>query len=70
MSRKKYKRKLSNYLLQPLLQVKLGLYSIVLSLIFSGVIISILHMNFNRFYELVLELTDLREEVTMILDAT
>ena len=69
MSRKKYKRKLSNYLLQPLLQVKLGLYSIVRSLIFSGVIISILHMNFNRFYELVLELTDLREEVTMILDA-
>ena len=69
MSQKPYKRKLSNYLLQPLLQVKLGLYSIILAMLFVTLMIWMLHANFYRFYDLVLELTDLREEVTIILDS-
>ncbi|SMF06697.1 hypothetical protein [Pseudobacteriovorax antillogorgiicola] len=69
MSRRRYKRKFSNYLLQPLLQVKLGLYAIVLALIFCLVMVWLFYANFYRFYDLVLELTDLREEVTSILDA-
>ena len=62
-----HKRKLSNFLLQPLLQIRLGLYAIVLSLLFSGTIAAIIYTHFFRFYDLVLELTDLREDVEAIL---
>jgi methyl-accepting chemotaxis protein len=61
------KRKLSNFLLQPLLQVRLGLYSIVLSIIFGLGVFTIIYVNFYKFYDLVLELTDLRAEVNEIL---
>jgi signal transduction histidine kinase len=62
-----HKRKLSNFMLQPLLQIRLGLYSILLSLAFCLALMAIFYVNFNKFYDLVLELTDLREEVTDIL---
>ncbi|WP_141734537.1 hypothetical protein [Oligoflexus tunisiensis] len=62
-----HKRKLSNFMLQPLLQIRLGLYSILLSLAFCLALVAIFYVNFNKFYDLVLELTDLREEVTDIL---
>ena len=63
----KVKRRLRNILLQPLVQVKLGMYSICLAFLFSIVIMTLLYMNFYRFYDMVLELTDLREEVSMLL---
>lgn len=63
------KRKLTNFLLQPLLQVRLGLYAILLSLVFGGGVFAIIYVNFYKFYDLVLELTDLREEVTEILNS-
>ncbi len=62
-----HKRKLSNFLLQPLLQIRLGLYAIVLSLLFSASIAAIIYTHFFRFYDLVLELTDLRDDVEVIL---
>ena len=62
------KRKLSNFLLQPLLQVRLGLYSILASLVFGAGVFAIIYVHFNKFYDLVLELTDLRTEVTEILN--
>lgn len=62
------KRKFSNFLLQPLLQVRLGLYTILLSIVFGIGVFAIIYVNFKNFYELVLELTDLREEVTQILN--
>jgi len=65
----RYKRKLSNYFLQPLLQVKLGLYAIVLALAFCLGMIGVFYINFYRFYDMILELTDLRDEVTVILDS-
>lgn len=64
-----HKRKLSNFLLQPLLQIRLGLYSIILSLGFCISIVGIFYFNFYRFYDLVLELTDLRDEVNEILQS-
>lgn len=64
-----HKRKLSNFLLQPLWQIRLGLYSILLSLGFCLGLMTIFYINFNKFYDLVLELTDLREEVTDILQS-
>ncbi|MFW7378594.1 MAG: hypothetical protein ACOH5I_07305 [Oligoflexus sp.] len=69
MSGQQYKRKLSNYLLQPLVQVKLGLYAIVLALGFCLGMIGVFYVNFYRFYDMILELTDLRDEVTLILDS-
>lgn len=63
------KRKFSNFLLQPLLQVRLGLYAIILSVFFGLGVFTIIYVNFYKFYDLVLELTDLREEVTEILNS-
>ena len=65
---KQYKRKIGNYLLEPLLQVKLGLYAIILALVFCFAMIWLVYETFHRFYDIMLELTDLREEVTEILN--
>ena len=67
MARKTHKRKLSNILLQPLVQVKLGLYAIMLALVFCVFIVWVYYANFHEFYQLVLDLTDLREEVTSLM---
>ena len=66
---KDYKRKIGNYLLEPLLQVKLGLYAIILALIFCFGMVWLVYETFHRFYDIMLELTDLREEVTEILNS-
>jgi methyl-accepting chemotaxis protein len=63
----KHHRSLRNFLLQPLIQVRLGIYSILLALVFSVMVGGLLYLNFFRFYDMVLELTDLREEVTALL---
>ncbi|NRA65482.1 MAG: hypothetical protein HRU19_13425 [Pseudobacteriovorax sp.] len=64
-----HKRRLANYLLEPFIQVKLGLYAILLALIFCFGMIWLVYETFHRFYDLILELTDLREEVTTILNS-
>jgi ABC-type Fe3+ transport system permease subunit len=61
-------RRWRNYLLQPLLQFKLGLYNILLTAFFATVLILVIYMSFARVYELVLELTNLRDEVREILN--
>ena len=65
----KQQRRIKNFLLQPLLQVRLGIYSISLALVFSLMVGGLLYLNFYRFYDLVLELTDLRDEVTVLLES-
>ena len=62
-----YERKLRNFLLQPLLQIRLGLYAIALALAFCLTLGWMFYSNFHRFYELVLELTDLRDDVEALL---
>lgn len=64
-----HRRYLKNFLLQPLVQVRLGFYSIVLAFAFSALILGILYVNLFRFYDVVMELTDLREEVTTLLES-
>lgn len=64
----KPKRKLKNFLLQPLLQVKLGLYSIIMAVVFSVVFSSVLIISFQRLFDLILDLTDLRDEVVEIIN--
>ena len=53
----------------PLLQVKLGLYSILLTVLFSGAMVGILYVNLKKFAMIVLQLTDVQDEVTELLDA-
>lgn len=59
----KAKRRLRNFLLQPLLQVKIGLYSIFLSLLFALAIAAMLYFNFFPLIDTVLKMTDADEEV-------
>ena len=54
----KDQRRIRNYLLQPLLQIKLGLYSILFALFFSSVILLIVYLNLRDFAEIVVVLTD------------
>ena len=59
----KDQRRLRNYLLQPLLQIKLGLYSILLALCFSSVIISSVYINMKDFADIIVALTEHESEI-------
>jgi len=59
----KAKRRVRNFMLQPLLQVKLGLYAIILSLFFAVALAAILYYNFAGLVNSVVLLTDAEEEV-------
>jgi signal transduction histidine kinase len=62
------KRRFRNFLLQPLVQVKLGLYSIIMAMIFSGTVATILIVHLSKFAEIVLALTDVEDEVGDLLN--
>lgn len=66
----KKQRHLKNILLQPFLQLKLGLYSILLALAFVFVFVWVLVVSFRRLFELILDLTDLRQEVLEIINSS
>lgn len=57
------KRKLRNWLLQPVLQIRLGMYSIMLAGIFSVAVFVILYHNLVDFAEIVVTLTDSESEI-------
>ena len=59
----KAKRRVRNFVLQPLLQVKIGLYSIVLSLLFAAALAWIVYYNFAGLVNSVVLLTDAEDEV-------
>lgn len=65
----KPKRRVRNFLLQPLLQVKLGLYTILLTVMFAISVAAILYFNLKKFVGVVLQLTDVQDEVTELLNA-
>jgi nitrate/nitrite-specific signal transduction histidine kinase len=56
-------RKFRNFLLQPLVQVKLGIYTIALTVLFSVVFGMQVYASFNGLYDLVLEVTELPDEL-------
>ncbi len=58
-----YKRKMMNYLLQPYLQSKIGVFSNGLALLFTASVIAILYFHLRDLVEEVVLLTDAREEV-------
>jgi hypothetical protein len=59
----KAKRRVRNFMLQPLLQVKLGLYSILLSMLFAIALGAILYHNFHGLVGSIVLLTDAEDEV-------
>ena len=62
------RRSWRNYLLKPILQLQLGVYTIGLTVLFSSVLIGVIYLTFERIYELVLDLTPLGAEVIAILN--
>ncbi|MEZ4742975.1 MAG: hypothetical protein R3B45_11095 [Bdellovibrionota bacterium] len=56
-------RSIRGILIDPLVQVRLGLYSILLALVFSAVVSAILYVNLSKFAEIVMALTDVEEDV-------
>jgi len=57
------KRKFRNYFLQPLLQIKLGLYSIILTAAFSLTVAMFLYLNLVDFAAIIFALTDSESEI-------
>jgi len=64
----KASRSFRNYALQPLLQIKLGLYSILLSLGFALAVSGILYVNLAKFSDIILQLTGVEDEVKDLLN--
>ncbi len=61
------KRRLSNYLLKPMLQSKIGLYFILISMLFSASVAAVFYYNFSDLFHSVLQLTDAPQEVQAII---
>lgn len=63
----KPKRRAKNFMLQPLLQVKLGIYVIGISVVFALALSSILYFNFSSLINSIVLMTDAEEEVREII---
>ncbi len=66
-SEKLLKRRLSNFLLQPLLQTRIGAYCILLSFIFAGLIAGIVYVHLGHLFAFIIEMTDAPQEVQTII---
>ncbi len=65
----KKRRSLRNLLIDPLVQVRLGLYSILLAVAFSAIIMLILYMNLAKFADIVMALTDVEDEIKVLFNS-
>jgi methyl-accepting chemotaxis protein len=52
------RRKLRNFLLQPALQAKFGVYTVLLSFVFASLVFGILYLNLSDFMDIMSILTD------------
>jgi len=59
----KAKRRVRNFVLQPLLQVKVGLYFIIVSMMFAAALALIIYYNFGGLVNSIVLLTDAEDEV-------
>ena len=62
-----YKRSLKNYLLQPMLQSKLGLYCVVAAMIFTLSVILYGYTSLFGLYEIIIELTDVSGDLSAVI---
>ncbi len=56
-------RKVRNFLLQPLLQLQLAIYTVGLTVVFSAILIAVTYFSFKQTYELILDVTNLPQDV-------
>jgi nitrate/nitrite-specific signal transduction histidine kinase len=61
------KRSFKNWVLQPYLQVKLGIYSIFLAISLSASLAAIIYLQLNQFVIAIIQLTDIEDEVRVLL---
>ena len=61
------RRSARNFLLQPFLQIQLGLASLMLSFAFAGVISWLFYIHLNQFATVVIQLTDAEDAVLKLL---
>lgn len=66
-AKKKARRSIKNYLLFPFVQMRFGIYAVILSISFSVVTSAVLYFNLSKFAEIVLELTGVEAEVKDLL---
>lgn len=66
-SEKLLKRRLSNFLLQPIIQTRIGLYCILLSFLFAGLIAGIVYVHLGKLFGFIIEMTEAPEEVQTII---
>jgi hypothetical protein len=64
---KPLKRRLSNFLLQPILQTRIGAYCILLSFVFAGLIAAIVYVHLGKLFGFIIEMTDAPFEVETII---
>ena len=64
----KSKRKIRNFLLQPLRQTKIGVYVIFLTFAFCFAIAAVYYCELSKFTDFVIKLTDLEDEVQAMLN--
>lgn len=64
----KSRRSVKNYVLQPLLQIKLGLYSVIFSVVFAVAVGLILYFNLAKLMTIIFELTGVEDEVRDLLN--
>ncbi len=68
MSNSSYEnRSVRNYILAPMLQLKFGLYFIVLSALFVGGVTGLIYGRLNDIFQLVIELTDVPDEISLVI---
>jgi nitrogen fixation/metabolism regulation signal transduction histidine kinase len=60
-------RKLKNFLLEPMVQVKIGIYCIICSLLFAVTMVSLIYFKFNTLARNILDLTDVPDELLDII---
>lgn len=63
------KRKFKNYFLDPILQIRFGLYSILMTILFSLTIAAILYVHLGKFATIIVELTGVQDEVIELLNS-
>jgi methyl-accepting chemotaxis protein len=66
-SEKLLKRRLSNFLLQPIIQTRIGAYCIILSFVFAGLIAGIVYVHLGKLFGFIIEMTDAPDEVQNII---
>lgn len=64
----KTRRSVKNYALQPLLQMRFGLYSVICSVIFAAAVGFVLYFNLAKLTNIIFELTGVEDEVRDIVN--